>query len=246
MIHPPFLTLAAGWFELVLFAVVGIVSLIQYIIKKAKEADQERQRRQEMASSAPSPTTPPMTDRPTLLRDPVDPLRRQRLAKKASQEPNNLTLQQMKARAQAKALYEKRAAELRRQQAPILAKPVKRSSAVESQVSGPANRPVKPAAKRTILPPSPARSAGPSSVTTTAPDHGQIDAGESVVHRHVADAVVPASSSSSSATVIPGTSGGVGGAAQVNRPAMRRVSRTTLRRAMMLKEILDPPMALRD
>lgn len=235
------LTLAAGWGEILFLIIVAVVGLVQYILKQAKQADQERRRRQTLGSSSPSSTTGTIqTDQPI---DPIEQLRRQRLGSSSarSKQPNNLTLQQMKARAQAKAIYEKRAAELRHRQAPLLAQSqvlVKRS---EPSLAGPADRPV----QRTLR--KKKQSMAPSSVTGVGPDHGQIDTGESVVHRHVPDAPLPPSTSfTAQARGGAAAEGAVANvAAQVARPATRKISRTTLRRAMMLKEILDPPLAMR-
>jgi len=175
----------------------------------------------------------------------------------ASSEPENMTMAERIARARAKAQYEKRATDLRQQktaqrqpQAPAQTSPPQPVRSVPSTRHRPSSQPreelrvhrveqvrrqqVQQQARKQSRPPvgAAARPAPVSaSMLNVAAAHEPLDTGMSVVHRHVSDA--------------PTT--------EVTHCRMRRGMRLNIsrmkqsdwRRAIVVKEILDSPLALR-
>ncbi|MBI1335379.1 MAG: hypothetical protein GC164_00280 [Phycisphaera sp.] len=250
---PLTLALNADVIQLVIYGVVGLFVFGGWVAKLGKKLNEPAQR-----GNRPSPS---------LSLEEMAARRRARLQQMSGQrsgsatprppqpaQPTNMTLAEASERARAQKAYEARAAQLRQQ--------TQRIQAAQSQQAGRSARartPSRPA--RRSLAPTPARPVQTAPVTMPRPvaptataqpitpasiaahalslgsdvtqvsrvdNDRDIDYGESVVHRHVTDA------------------GTTSAGHHVGSALARGISLKTLRQAIVLKEVLEPPLALRE
>jgi len=249
-------TLAIAWFDLIIFGIIGL-SIISRIAKKAKAAQstsgfsKPRPRMLDMAehldvddlSSSPSS---PSSDMPSL--DELATHRRQKLQELASQRrsakkglsaptstgPSNLTLAQRIERARAKAQYELRAQQLRRAQASAQSQPTASTPPTASPSQQPyqaprrASKPRRPRSQRSTV-----VNREPTEVET--------------VHTHRGHKALPSERQSEppSTEVFTIPSPGARPTTPDRIIPIHSLTAHSLRQAVILREILDPPLALR-
>jgi hypothetical protein len=218
--------LDSGLFKLILFILFGAIALIGQVIKHYQESAAKKSRRPAppppLESSAPGQpmagNPPPVTPSGDALREIAEQRRRQlaQLAEKRKAMPSGPV----------KDKTLRKLAEQRRRQLQELHR-----QRDELQASGST-----PDARRTVAPPPPLPPPKPrrslidsadssSTLNTAARMAVRADAPgpHEPVHRHVSDAMPPAEA----------------------RRAALRLSRSTIRQAFVLKELLDPPISLR-
>ena len=246
-------------FDKIVVYSIGTIILVGSWIANLLKKQAEQRKADEIQLRRTSESSPPSeaagsTDRQTLAehrREQLRQMTRQRAqppdpGRAGPVEPANLTMAERISRARAKAQYERRARELAKQarQAPSTAPPPaapQHRAPVEVLPTEMAAR-QRELARRGARPPvgsgqvtgriQPPRGRPPREpLAAVAAPHAPIDDGESVVHRHVSD-------TATTSAIRPALS-------DTATSVRRRLNQSGLRDAIVLKEILDKPVAMR-